>query len=214
MSRAKTKIDPYATLGVDRKASDVDIRSAFRRSAKRAHPDQGGSAEEFAQVKTAQIVLLDPARRKKFDATGEIDDAQATNPDSAALGLISAALQNVIMQEPDPSSVDLVDAITAHFDREIGTLQTKNKPLKRAADRAKTLRAKFKRKSKGGINQIGNVLAHHLVQIEQAVAAHDEQIAAFKGAIELIADYDFEADTRQTHVTFFANFGPTTTGMR
>ena len=40
------KLDPYATLGIDKTASQSDVRKAYRRRAKDTHPDAGGKREE------------------------------------------------------------------------------------------------------------------------------------------------------------------------
>ena len=63
--------DYYAILGVDEKADQAAIKSAYRRLAKRYHPDanQGNprAAERFKEVGEANGVLSDPAKRKKYD---------------------------------------------------------------------------------------------------------------------------------------------------
>ena len=42
--------DPYRTLGLDRNASQDDIRRAYKKRAAKAHPDHGGDAEEFKRA--------------------------------------------------------------------------------------------------------------------------------------------------------------------
>jgi DnaJ-class molecular chaperone len=68
--------DPYEVLGVDRKASEADIKSAFRRQAKKLHPDANKNdpkaASRFAEVNAAYEILGDEEKRKAFDR-GEID---------------------------------------------------------------------------------------------------------------------------------------------
>ena len=68
--------DPYQVLGVPRGAGADDIRKAFRKLAKKHHPDAnpGDSAaeERFKQVSAAFDILGDAEKRRKFDA-GEID---------------------------------------------------------------------------------------------------------------------------------------------
>jgi DnaJ-class molecular chaperone len=67
--------DPYDVLGVPKHASAAEIKSAFRRLAKRYHPDQSKEArakERFAEVGSAYEILGDEKKRKAFDH-GEID---------------------------------------------------------------------------------------------------------------------------------------------
>lgn len=66
--------DYYATLGVARDASDDDIKKAFRKLARKYHPDvaqdKRGAEEKFKAINEAYEVLGDPAKRKKYDTLG------------------------------------------------------------------------------------------------------------------------------------------------
>lgn len=68
--------DPYKTLGVARDASQEQIKSAYRKLARKLHPDLNPdnrqSEEKFKKVSGAYDLLGDPAKRARFDA-GEID---------------------------------------------------------------------------------------------------------------------------------------------
>lgn len=68
--------DPYEVLGVKRNASAAEIKSAFRKLAKKHHPDANTgdpkAAARFAEVNTANEILGDEDKRKQFDR-GEID---------------------------------------------------------------------------------------------------------------------------------------------
>ena len=57
----------YLTLGVDRAASDEDIRAAFKRLAVKWHPDKGGDPSKFAQLREAYDTLADVDRRAAHD---------------------------------------------------------------------------------------------------------------------------------------------------
>ena len=68
--------DPYAVLGLARGASDEEIKRAYRRLAKRLHPDvnpgKRAFEQQFRELNTAYELLSDPAKRPRFDR-GEID---------------------------------------------------------------------------------------------------------------------------------------------
>src|ERR1051326_2440898 len=68
--------DPYEVLGVPRGASAAAIKSAYRKLAKKHHPDSNKNdpkaAERFAELNTANEILGDEDKRKQFDR-GEMD---------------------------------------------------------------------------------------------------------------------------------------------
>ena len=68
--------DPYETLGVRRGDSEETIRKAYRKLAKRHHPDLNpadkGAAERFKTINAANDILADADKRARFDR-GEID---------------------------------------------------------------------------------------------------------------------------------------------
>lgn len=61
----------YDRLGVDKGASQADIKKAYRKLAVKAHPDKGGDAQSFRDINHAYEVLSDPELRKRYDAHGE-----------------------------------------------------------------------------------------------------------------------------------------------
>lgn len=68
--------DLYAALGVPKSATEEEIRKAYKRRSLETHPDKpGGSKEEFQAVSQAKQILLDPAARAEYDATGRIPGA-------------------------------------------------------------------------------------------------------------------------------------------
>jgi len=76
--------DPYKTLGVERTASEADIKKAYRKLAKQLHPDRNKdnpkASERFSQVTSAYDLLTDKDKRARFDR-GEIDgDGNPTSP--------------------------------------------------------------------------------------------------------------------------------------
>lgn len=68
-------IDYYQVLGVDKKASQGDIKKAYRKLARKFHPDlnpnDSKAKDKFQEINEANEVLSDPEKRKKYDEYGE-----------------------------------------------------------------------------------------------------------------------------------------------
>ena len=75
---AATKKDYYEILGVKKSASADDIRKAFRKLARKFHPDVNpgdkSAEEKFKSLSEANEVLSDPKKRKIYDQVGFYSD--------------------------------------------------------------------------------------------------------------------------------------------
>jgi curved DNA-binding protein len=72
--------DYYKTLGIDKNASDSDIKKAYRKLAMKYHPDHTKgdktAEEKFKKISEAYAVLSDPEKRKQYDTYGSADFQQ------------------------------------------------------------------------------------------------------------------------------------------
>ena len=68
-------IDYYKVLGLSQSATEKEIKSAYRKLARKYHPDLNPNDTEaekkFKQVNEANEVLSDPEKRKKYDQYGK-----------------------------------------------------------------------------------------------------------------------------------------------
>ncbi len=78
--------DPYELLGLDRSATQDDIKAAFRKLAAKHHPDRNPgdpeAGQRFKEINAAYQILSDPKKREMFDRFGIGDGARAPTPQS------------------------------------------------------------------------------------------------------------------------------------
>ena len=60
-------MDYYQTLGVNRNASDKELKSAYKKLSMQHHPDRGGDEAKFKEVNEAYSTLKDPQKRQQYD---------------------------------------------------------------------------------------------------------------------------------------------------
>src|SRR3954466_10408658 len=68
-------VDYYKILGLDKNATEQEIKNAYRKLARKHHPDLNPNDKEahkrFQQINEANEVLSDPEKRKKYDQYGK-----------------------------------------------------------------------------------------------------------------------------------------------
>ncbi len=77
-----SKENLYELLGVDKKATPEEIKKAYRKIAKKSHPDVGGDEETFKKITHSYEILSDPVKKENYDRYGT-ENGQANFGDFA-----------------------------------------------------------------------------------------------------------------------------------
>lgn len=192
--------DLYDDLDLPRDASEADVRRAFRRQAKKAHPDAGGSPEKFGAIKLAHDVLIDPQRRAKYDKTGRFEDGPANNALSDVMSMIGGALDDAIQAaigaHRDPAACDLKAGVLASLDKGVEQLRKQQEDMRKGAKLARRLAKRWRRKGKKGEkNVMATMLEARANQIDEGLKGVEASLETIKRAKEWLKDYDFDPET-------------------
>lgn len=189
--------NPYAILGVKGTATTAEIKTAFRRLAMKAHPDQGGNTDKFTLAFDAMKVLTDPDKRAAFDATGFFRKGEAPSVnDPAAWGLIDSVLNTLMQGDRDPLRVDLTNVLSRHFSGEISRLVIDLKNAKRNQRRAKAMRGRWRvtenmERGTRFENVMAKMATNRANAFEEDIHRLEDGIAHRQRAIQLIGRYTF-----------------------
>jgi curved DNA-binding protein CbpA len=183
--------DPYDILGVARDADDPAIRTAFRNFAKESHPDSGGDAEAFVLGQKAQDLLLDPLRRKVFDATG-YDPELADARDIQGLMLIEKLVNDIVLDEREPGTFDPLEKMRASLN---GDIRKARFHMREMEGHGARVGRHLSRLGRGpGTDVLGYMLRARIDAISKAIEDSAKQIKASERALEMLGDYIYELD--------------------
>ncbi|TIA83937.1 hypothetical protein E3P98_00544 [Wallemia ichthyophaga] len=101
LKQSKSK-DYYKVLGVPRSATDKEIKKAYRKQSKEAHPDKGGSVEAMERLNEAYGVLSDAELRQRFDQGDDPNDPESGHEHPFQQG--AGAFQHMFFHNGFPGS--------------------------------------------------------------------------------------------------------------
>ncbi len=195
-------IDLYAELGIarDPPPSVAHIRASYRRRAKRAHPDGGGSVEEFQRVTQAHDVLTDEKRRRVYDETGRVEDAPLDDLDNRALQFLFGQIDSVIDQAMVRGFslehlADLTGDVRRGLAEKLRQIDAAVEKLELNRETAEKVAASFKAK-RGKTDRIGPMYRAKAAGFAQNLAACERDRNMVNRAIEILAEHEFQGGDR------------------
>ena len=191
-------MDLYAALDLPRDAPQEDIHPAYRRAAKRAHPDAGGTPEEFQAVTQAMSVLSDPERRKRYDETGDPGADTVDNAFANAMQFVSAALDAVLNElvqtGRDPlQEAYLLTRVLKRLNNDVGSCEAALTKIRTALGRAEEFRKRFSTKD-GSPSCIQALIGTRISGLKAEIESAEKRIASLTMAADIVKTHKFKAD--------------------
>lgn len=166
----------YALLKVEPTASQAEIKAAYRKMVKTAHPDAGGDPDEFVRITAAYNVLEDPGTRKAYDLSGEYGDENPLDVQARIIAHIADMFEVIYVQKD--GQIALVDVIST-MKNHVAELGRKFPPIER--DLAKRLESM--QKINAEIKKRGEVQNLFSMRIEARISVLSEEYKAIKSQI-------------------------------
>ncbi|ANL43154.1 DnaJ family heat shock protein (plasmid) [Rhizobium phaseoli] len=183
--------DPYDILGVDRDADEAQLKAAYRRLAKVAHPDSGGDSQAFDHLQKAYALLLDPVRRKVYDDTGyDVEFADAA--ELQALVIIEKLVTDAVLDERAPGSFDPVAVMQDSLSEELRKARFSKSELERHASRVGLHLERLEKQS--GRDVLAHMFRARIEAIGKAVAETEAKIKATERAADMLSGYVYDID--------------------
>jgi curved DNA-binding protein CbpA len=189
--------DLYAALEIDRSAGVAEVRRAYRKAAKRAHPDSGGSRDKFALVKLAADTLGDAGRRAKYDRDGTIEDAGPNNSEIAAKNQAMIALLAVIAETEAQGGLLRSPLIALAIGKISEGLRQGDEQTRSGRNFVAVRRdvAKRFRARKGKENMLSKMIEAEADKSQRQIDANLEQRKILVRAIEILNNHEFDTAT-------------------
>lgn len=197
-------MNPYDVLGVPRDATKKQINEAFRTKSKAAHPDAGGSAEEFIELKRAHATLSDEVKRKDYDSYGFVDGDNDSNMlRNMALHFIATIFSTILEQDNfgDLRGVDIIRTINeARLDSMRDLVRRKDRAdsdLGKAKKQLATIEERMKRKAESGKNVFTDILQQRITGMEAGLKPILQSIAVLQEAEKIVDDYEYAGSEKE-----------------
>lgn len=189
----------YEALGVGAKASDAQIIYGFRIKARDCHPDLvDGRREEFDAIALARDVLLDPARRAHYDATGEAVPLQPDKSYVALMTTLSGAFSEVmsrLMQnKQDPAGGDMIGAMRSVLEAQRKNAEAQVQTATECIWRVGRAAGRFRSSDPTLQERLNAVSTSQKDGFDQAVKMAQEQIVAIDLALASLVSCRYEAN--------------------
>jgi len=194
----------YDTLGVPKDADSATIKRAYRKKARKAHPDRdGGQHRDMVALNRAYDTLSDPTKRARYDQTGKEEAPQPSIDIQARQSIMQLFSKCMDALGDTDDHVEAVRFQVRGHQRqildEIGKLRKVIQKLEKRRNRVR-----FKGE---GINFLADLLNQRIVQATAAISNMEEGSKVAERALEILKDFEYEAEKRAAPFGFGSDSG-------
>lgn len=201
--------DLYNDLGVDKNATDEEIKQAYRKKAMESHPDRNGgrkeAEEEFKAIAIAYAVLSNREKRRRYD-NGE--DPTETPIENEAMGIAVSAFMNALQNFlEDYKHTDLIKEALKDIKVKAQKIRQNINTMKKVEKTYIKVEKRLKKRSQKGKARKGDDILNRVLKREinnlQEMQANDERKGRILDeATKILNDYEYDFENQEDIVTF------------
>lgn len=189
-------MNPYEVLGLDTEATINQIKRAYRKASRIAHPDMdGGSKEAFEEVKLAFDVLSSPERRHYYDRTGKVTEPVVT--DKRVKDTIAQMITSIISDINEDQRTNVLNKLLMTFQKVKGDIQHNQRLTEAEIIRAKRLRKSFYPLEDGSEDFIGEVIDRRIENLKGDMQRHEDALEMNEAVVKYLKTYGFRTESPQ-----------------
>lgn len=192
--------NPYRVLGLKKNATKDQIKAAFRKLVLKHHPDTGGDPERFKELHFAYKLLIDDARRARYDETGVVDEPKAKQEVNELLVYMARILDTIVggLMDRDPDALKTIDII-AEMNRILAmTLRQQKQSLQQLA-RNSVVFLEVKERiqiTDEGPNELAEVMSSRARQCQNDIQMREKDIEMLNKIIAAVNKYKYRTDAK------------------
>lgn len=171
----------YKILDIEPDASPEAVKRAYRRKAKEAHPDAGGSPETFAPVAHAYEVLSDPERRLLYDTTGQ---EKAPRIEDGIQAVLLGLFREALAQDSD---IEVLAFVRDSLQKGGANLANQKRANEKQRDKLTVKREKIK--TNGEPNVFHQLIDAELQNLAGEANRLEYQISVGESCLKALASY-------------------------
>lgn len=189
----------YEILGIKKTATPKKIKEAYRQQSKIHHPDTGGDAQKFHLISKAYKILIDEAKKKRYDAGENVDQIleSSINQEKNAQNILMRMFCEIVVQI-DPETNDIVELMRKNLNNLLKQLENN---LNIQMVRKKRFEETIKRIKSKENNIFIDVAQAQIDEVERIIKKIEIERKDFEVAIKFLENFNYDFDLRPQFAT-------------
>jgi len=187
--------NPYEVLGIEKSATEEDIKRAFRKLADQYHPDKCDpdkveeSTEKFIEISTAYDILMDPSKRSYYDETGDVPNQE--NILETAHFNLQAVFKHLIQNHPRLLEINPLFEMSNLILHDISMKSKRIRDAKATIKTLEALKKRIKYKSKDGFDILQETLKSDINNLNNTITFTEYGIKVDVKILEILKEYEY-----------------------